>query len=525
MTNYNRYLDLHLCTSTIQGHRGLKNPKKYFTHRGREYLYDFMEDINRQQSYREAKNEGVQSGFWSAMKSESNARLLSSSEVTYSERTFLRLKPDGTISDELSRIRYVACIVSIERLTDGQTHPQLQSLVKWIADPNTTNKLRINCHGGGTDTDGFSMGGQIIQPDALVRALCRHGLTRVQKSMQNVTGLAHNARWKMDSEVLECEGDGCGRNFQTAVPKSFLSSGKHHCRRCGGIFCENCSRWRVDLARALVGTSNRTERVNRARVCQKCYDDVTMVPNSPQRAIQGTEGRFGLQQITLALCMGAKSSNAFSHERPAIRLDPAKAGFAAGSLACRLVNALRAENITGVTVSASNTIVQSVDGQIQDTLGVDWPTTSGRVETTNGKTVGGGRQQFDFPAVIWGSSTSVRQLWRQTTPQPDEHITVASDQRSIDFGGASNPAAITTLANSFYARWQFPGWVMLVGGGVFKQPSLAAPKVYTLRLKPPEIVERARLQPHPTDPHKNRVVLEARQASDWFKDYKSYGTS
>jgi hypothetical protein len=49
--------------------------------------------------------------------------------------------------------------------------------------------------------------------------------------------------------------------------------------------------------------------------------------------------------------------------------------------------------------------------------------------------------------------------------------------------------------------------------------------VYTLRLKPPDIVERARLQPHPTDPHKNRVVLEARQASDWFKDYKSYGTS
>ena len=522
MTNYNRYLDLHLCTSTMPAPGGLKDPKHYFTHRGREYLYDFMKDINRQQNYRENKNEGVQSGFWSWMKSESNARLLSSSEVTYSERTFLRLKPDGTISDELSRIRYVACIVSIERLMDGATHQQLQSLVQWISDPSTTNKLRINCHGGGDDTLGFLMGSASIQPDALVRALCRHGLRpRLQKSTQDVTGLAHNARWKMDSEVLSCEG--CTKNFKTAVAKSFLSSGKHHCRRCGGIFCEDCSQWRVDLAKALIGTSNRTESVRRARVCQKCYDDVTMAPNSPQRAIQGTEGRFGLQQITLALCMGAKSSNAFSHDRPAIRLDPAKAGFAAGSLACRLVNALRAENITGVTVSASNTIVQGNDGRIQDTLQVQWPTRQGGQSQLRKGKVGGGTQEFDFPAVIWGSDSTALQLWRQTVPQPDEHITVAPDQKSIDFGWVSNRTDCQPLVD-FYRRWKFPGWLWVVTS-VYRQPSSAATRVYTLRLTPPDLVERASLRTDPADAHRNRVVLRARQASDWFKDYKSYGTS
>ncbi|CAH8533373.1 unnamed protein product [Heterobilharzia americana] len=41
-----------------------------------------------------------------------------------------------------------------------------------------------------------------------------------------------NRQWTKDDEAMTCFG--CDREFS-------ISTRRHHCRNCGGIFCQNCS--------------------------------------------------------------------------------------------------------------------------------------------------------------------------------------------------------------------------------------------------------------------------------------------
>lgn len=60
-----------------------------------------------------------------------------------------------------------------------------------------------------------------------------------------------------DSAVSACPG--CGR----VITGTWLRSGKHHCRRCGGVFCDDCSQCRIPLPQ--VG------EYYPVRVCDACY--------------------------------------------------------------------------------------------------------------------------------------------------------------------------------------------------------------------------------------------------------------
>ncbi len=126
------------------------------------------------------------------------------------------------------------------------------------------NKLRVTCHGAGSAKGGFSMGGAKMSPAEFVDPLVRHGLKRPDTHAAAV--LVHGFRWKHDSEKAACEG--CGKEF-TFVRR------KHHCRRCGGLFCDACSSKKLNLAVALTGENNATaEHVKKARVCDTCYNPV-----------------------------------------------------------------------------------------------------------------------------------------------------------------------------------------------------------------------------------------------------------
>lgn len=57
--------------------------------------------------------------------------------------------------------------------------------------------------------------------------------------------------WMQDSETTRCLG--CGDGF------SFFNR-RHHCRKCGGIFCSGCTAKRVAIAK------------EKERVCNTCYD-------------------------------------------------------------------------------------------------------------------------------------------------------------------------------------------------------------------------------------------------------------
>ena len=524
--NYSRYWDLHLCSSTFTADKK-KDPRcDFFSSPGpngkTEYRYDFLDDMRKQADYRESKREGYD---------RQNARVLDKSELIDSQESFLQLTPQGGISEELSRLRYVSCLVSIEHLKDGHTYPQLRSLVQWIADNRTINKLRINCHGGGHSLKGFCMGEE-LSPAELVQALVRHGLSIAPaKTVQDLTGLAHAARWKRDNEVNECEK--CQKPF-----KVFLR--RHHCRRCGGIFCETCSSWKVDLHVALAGENNKTvDNVKNARVCQKCYEDAMgglaaqAGGRAAERPLQGKETIYGLKQITLALCMGAQSEHGHSNElgrtEPQLIAPGAFDGFIAGSLACRLLEALRTHQLLGIKVSASNLPVSGETGEIINCeLKIIYPTDTFFLgDLTHNKKDFKKQSTFDFPAKIWGSSMNLKSLWdarkrnSQKTLPISSDITVGSDKRRLYFGLSDTENAYNWLQDKFFKQWAFRYWQQKKTT-IFSATSPTAPGILTMALIPPPRVTGVEVKNHK---NQLRVFLTGKPGLGTFKDFKSFGVS
>ncbi|KCV71779.1 hypothetical protein H696_01197 [Fonticula alba] len=82
--------------------------------------------------------------------------------------------------------------------------------------------------------------------------------------------------WVPDQEALVC-GDGrviggCGRTF------GLLRDRRHHCRRCGGVYCSSCARFRIvlDAQATFVAVDRRligSRSVPTVRSCQPCYLD------------------------------------------------------------------------------------------------------------------------------------------------------------------------------------------------------------------------------------------------------------
>jgi len=232
-TNYNRYLDIHLCTSNVANTRN-KYPGAEMYIGGGRYFYEWPSDVMMQMRYRESKAEG----FTFNNDNKGNCKILDDVELTEANAQWLvhnstldttggSSRLSSSIHDELKQLRYVACMVALEHLKTNDVYQQLRSLMLWISDPGTRNKLRINSHGSGENNGGMSMGGVSLSPDQLVSALVRHGLTRPSSHIALYNGLAQNARWKLDEEGDKCEY--CRENFQ-------VYRRRHHCRRCGGLF-------------------------------------------------------------------------------------------------------------------------------------------------------------------------------------------------------------------------------------------------------------------------------------------------
>ena len=82
-------------------------------------------------------------------------------------------------------------------------------------------------------------------------------------------------QWERDEEARDCRG--CGRYFTF-----FLR--KHHCRRCGRIFCDSCSskRAQLRLAEIVVDPSlpgmAASEVLSPTRVCNGCHAELNLPP-------------------------------------------------------------------------------------------------------------------------------------------------------------------------------------------------------------------------------------------------------
>jgi len=520
--NYNRFLDLHLCTNVITAElRRKKGPELFFSHRGTQYFYDFRGDVDTQRINRLGKIEGYGDG---------NSKILEGIEVTRSQKSLLQFT-NGTISKELEQLRYLGCLVAIEHLQDGRDYPQLRALMSWISDASTINKLRVNCHGGGNSTNGFLMGSADLTPDQLVGALVRHGLTRAGRADERVGGTTHAARWKLDEEVKACED--CKTPFQKTW---YGSSSKHHCRRCGGIFCERCSSGRLDLDLALAGPDKPPVKPFRqARVCKNCYDTV-MASKSTHKIVSlglkpSTIGKpspnldkYGLQTFTLACCMGAKSDTGFSNERDrTAELSQAEAHFVGDSLAGRLITALRQKQLHGIKVTASNQLVanSSSGSGFSNSLDITYPGGAGT-------TVSLDRGEALIPAVVWGLSRSLENKWNgltaETRPVSGE-IRVGLLGKDLEFGGVDVQSGhegekIKTL-RTYYGLWKFHSWIC-TEDVCFSQATRSASSSKTLRLKPPFRIDRMESTSQ-RGRQWIRVIGRARgrEMVKWFKSYET----
>jgi len=70
--------------------------------------------------------------------------------------------------------------------------------------------------------------------------------------------LGSKAHWVPDSLAKTCSGPGC--------TKALKRGSRHHCRKCGKVFCSTCSRYKVKFHRKFkLGTRSQ-------RVCKACHD-------------------------------------------------------------------------------------------------------------------------------------------------------------------------------------------------------------------------------------------------------------
>jgi hypothetical protein len=85
-------------------------------------------------------------------------------------------------------------------------------------------------------------------------------------SPNDVVGRSGKPRWVDDALSNTC--------FKCKTKLSgFFSSGKHHCRLCGQIFCDSCSTNRISVKNPLTSTVQIRGVHNEQRVCDICYPD------------------------------------------------------------------------------------------------------------------------------------------------------------------------------------------------------------------------------------------------------------
>jgi hypothetical protein len=467
-----------------------------------------------------------------------NCRNFSDVEITQADISMLRVV-NGEISNQLRQMRYIGCMVAIEHLQDPTFYPNLEGLMRWICDPTTTNKLRINCHGSGTTTGGFHMGNNELSVEAFVRNLQRHGLSRgtkksdgsvgPEKLSQNLSGLAHNARWKLDSEVTRCEAIGCTHKFEKSW---YGTSNKHHCRRCGGIFCDKHTSKRIDLAIALTEKSGTVKGVKQARVCDRCYAEAR--DQDGVRDAVGDELKYGLQTIALGLCMGAKADERFSPE-----FSSAAAGtLEAGSLAARLRDELTQRNIRGIKITASNQVVANNAARgLQNCFGVTYPSTDRKGRSTAAERMLENSGDFGMPATIWGEDLALKQIYDNLPdPKPAGGIVVHGNkvyfglnqyphQQSRAFVGPVNQAnaqfVYQALNTKFFAKWKFDSWNKT--NVYWSTTTRGIPdSAYILLSPPPRVKAIAGDNTVQTPPKDIRVTGEQENS---YKLTKSYGIS
>jgi hypothetical protein len=293
-------------------------------------------------------------------------------------------------------------------------------------------------------------------------------------------------------------------------------------------------------------------------VCNKCYNAISGLSKAlsqdavlsevfgssiTSNPVETSETKYGLQQITLGLCMGAMTESDFSAERdPSRSADQQAAGaFVRDSLASRVLAALRHHNLRGIRVSASNQVVTSTEQGIRNVCGVDYPTDIQPDKKRPGQTIdkeelglNAQTSTFDIPAYIYGSRKTLvteyqgiaknRSAGQVTAsgnlfPKFTDGITVSPCGRSLHFSEGETDRDLDYVHRFFLNHWRFTSW-QISRYPLLQLPAGSATKRTWKITAPPRVTRLEFVQAT----SKNSIKITGR-AEDSFKQYKSYEVS
>jgi len=471
---YDRFLDIHFVTSKPTDlSKYVNDPEKLNKKTAAQklgnyaqgkYQYDFQSDRKTQKTFYIQKLQGK---FAAAVAGTPLQVNLATGSFTRPQQHAKGTIIDNVLGDRPTVLpnpnrfdedHYITCYVDLEILQQGQAiASEFAELVAWVSAAATAGKIRLNCHGDSAADAGFSMGGSTLSPAHLVDALIRHGLKKGRPDdvkPHTKTNQMAGASWKPDNQASKCENLKCSAAF------SFVTR-RHHCRRCGGIFCDKCTKKRRTLSNPLTDSGHAVGAVPDCRVCDGC---ARVCDDSPTVTL--VKASKGLTQITLALCLSARNATEFGDM---------KTGFARNSIASRLVKALRENHLYGIQVSGMNEVLAWSGQGFNAVFGVEYPGQSTTKKAGSGP-VSDPFEGTDFagslstnvsmtiPSSILGSRAEPGALRIQPIFDAPEYIPVR-DMRIMPCCGGNKLAfgLFTTqqerLVDQALEKWTFNQWV------------------------------------------------------------------
>lgn len=557
--NYDRQLDLFFIATKVDGYGTVFSI-------GDERL--LAEDKTTRASVRYAQNYADRKKNY-----RENAYLSMETELNNDEK--LRTPPNRPYPPILEGKKYVAAFLNISDFEKDKNKkiPALEGLLTWLCASGVENsKLMFLGHGSGMANGNISISNGFkkcsLSPTDLAHVLLNHGLRREKKIGANILGVKPNAYWVPDKESPACNC--CKKKFQGVFFK-----GKHHCRRCGKVVCEDCSKARQILDEAVTANGVQKNPGGKQRVCKTCVNELL---NPTSKVSTRSDFVGSLKTICVFSCRAGQGVE--TGDRLGTRtVDPMRNKFANESFAARFAKALKASGkVAGVKITAIAEIAELDSAGFKTGRQIRAPGESTEIDNTikqiRFRYQKDGMEVFIIPGVIYGKSDAHQATlnWRegktfagredflanlrkqasrwQDLEKAGLTITVKGPAGPLHFGKVEH-TNLNELSTQF-KRWDFPYWTQRVvvtqEGNKWVAPSghrtqgyidnfkkhekkggfsdnnwntlfpdvEADPMVYTLELTPPPgSFNKIEHLPHA----ENLILLEGKKSIPW-KDTK-----
>ena len=432
--HYDRFLDIFLCTSRAPSFDRIKDV------RARKDGY-YLDKVNPRKYIEERQN----------------LPKIGAGNSKYFDQTEISKIPKNELEQLLKgSVRYIACNLDVNYV-NGSTSPstakpipQLKLLMDWICEASFVSKLMVCGHGSGVADGMISCAGYKATAEQLATSLVLNGLRKGDLQRQTPTA-KQGASWKPDRGNDTCY---CCKK---AIKKGVFVSNKHHCRRCGEIIHDECSKKRIVLEEALTEKHGLQRNIGKVRICDICANELnsSWVAANPRQA---TNLDAGLRQIVLMTCRGARSTD----QETGLGIESRNDSFAVQSFAANFVKDLRAKNIHGVRVAAANeTVSLGNDGQKRATT-IRVPKL-GKPERWDVSTNGIPNKIYGWDHRFAQRLVQRIQEKRGQAQSPIDNrvflIKVSPDRSSLFFGLFQEN--LESDVNLFFRKeWGFPQWIV-----------------------------------------------------------------